>query len=144
MIMNLNWNRSTESTCFSADLFCGQCGVRASGTTRVRVLWGKGNWKKKRARELTFEKWMDLETVIQSEVSQQEKKNQVLYIKSYMWNLEKWYRWTYLQGRNRDADTENRCVDPGGGGVVGWIGRLGLAYIQLMGSCCVAQPGALW
>ena len=28
-----------------------------------------------------------------------------------MWNLEKWYRWTYLQGRNRDADIENRCVD---------------------------------
>ena len=29
-----------------------------------------------------------------------------------MWNLEKWYRWTYLQGRNRDTDTENQCVDP--------------------------------
>ena len=27
-----------------------------------------------------------------------------------MWNLEKWYRWTYLQGRNRDADVENRHV----------------------------------
>ena len=28
-----------------------------------------------------------------------------------MWNLEKWYRRTYLQGRNRDADVENRHVD---------------------------------
>ena len=28
-----------------------------------------------------------------------------------MWNLEKWYRQTYLQGRNRDTDVENRCVD---------------------------------
>ena len=25
-----------------------------------------------------------------------------------MWNLEKQYRGKYLQGRNRDADTENR------------------------------------
>ena len=30
-----------------------------------------------------------------------------------LWNLEKWYRWTYLQGRNRDV--ENGCVDLGGG-----------------------------
>ena len=32
-----------------------------------------------------------------------------------MWNLEKRYRWTYFQGRNRDADIENRCVVTGGG-----------------------------
>ena len=25
-----------------------------------------------------------------------------------IWNLEKQCRWTYLQGRNRDADVENR------------------------------------
>ena len=36
------------------------------------------------------EMWMDLDTVIQSEVSQREK--QVSYINAYMWNLEKWYR----------------------------------------------------
>ena len=36
------------------------------------------------------ETWMDLETVIQSEVSQKEK--QMSYINAYLWNLEKWYR----------------------------------------------------
>ena len=36
------------------------------------------------------ETWMDLETDIQSEVSQKEK--QISYINAYMWNLEKWYR----------------------------------------------------
>ena len=41
------------------------------------------------------------------------REQQVLYINSYMWNLEKWYRWTYLQGRNRDADVENGHVDIG-------------------------------
>ena len=35
------------------------------------------------------ETWMDLETVIQSEVSQKEKN--ISYINTYMWNLEKWY-----------------------------------------------------
>ena len=34
------------------------------------------------------ETWMDLETVIQSEVSQKEKKKS--YINAYMWNLGKW------------------------------------------------------
>ena len=38
-----------------------------------------------------LEMWMDLETVIQSEVSQKEK-NKISYINAYMWNLEKWYR----------------------------------------------------
>ena len=30
-----------------------------------------------------------------------------------MWNLETWYRLTYLQGRNRDTDVKK-------GGKVGW------------------------
>ena len=38
---------------------------------------------------LFVEKWIDLETVIQSEVSQKEKNK---YINAYMWNVEKWYR----------------------------------------------------
>ena len=37
------------------------------------------------------ETWMDLDTVIQSEVSQKEKK-QISYINGYMWNPEKWYK----------------------------------------------------
>ena len=54
-----------------------------------------------------------------------------------MWNLEKWYRRTGLQGRNRDTDVENKCMDTKGGKwqrvvvvvVLGCIGRLGLTYI---------------
>ena len=44
------------------------------------------------------ETWMDLETVIKSEVSQKEK--QISFINTYMWNLEKWYRGTSFQDRN--------------------------------------------
>ena len=36
------------------------------------------------------EMWMDLESVIQSQVSKREK--QISHINAYMWNLEKWYR----------------------------------------------------
>ena len=39
--------------------------------------------------ELVLMRWMNLETVIQSKVSQKEKK-QILYINDYIWNLEKW------------------------------------------------------
>ena len=54
---------------------------------------------------------MDLETITHSEVSQKQKK--ILYINAYMWYLEKWYRSTYVQGRNRHTDVENGCVDMG-------------------------------
>ena len=41
--------------------------------------------------ESFVETWVDLETVIQSEVKS-EREKQILYINTYMWNLEKWYR----------------------------------------------------
>ena len=40
-------------------------------------------------------KWMDLEIIILSEVNQ-------TYDITYMWNLQKWYKWTYLQNRKRN------------------------------------------
>ena len=68
-----------------------------------------------------------------TEWSESERDKQILYINAYMWNLEKWYIWTGLQGRNRDTDAENKRMDNKGGSggegaVVGWIGRLGLTY----------------
>ena len=39
-----------------------------------------------------------------------------------MWNLEKWYRWTGLQGRNRDTDAENKRMDAKGEKCGGWQG----------------------
>ena len=66
-----------------------------------------------------------------TEWSKSEREKQILYIKAYMWNLEKRYWWTYLQGRNRDADRETGQVDMGvgeGDGGMNW--RLGLTYIH--------------
>ena len=56
--------------------------------------------------------------VCHTEWSMSEGEKQTLYINEYMWNLEKWYWWTYLQGRNRDADREWTCEHSGGRG--GW------------------------
>ena len=46
-----------------------------------------------------------------TEWSKPEREKQILYNITYMWNLEKWYRWTYLQSRNTDTDTENKGMD---------------------------------
>ena len=47
------------------------------------------------------------------EWSKLEREKQMQYINAYMWNLEKCYRWTYLQGRNRDTDREWTCGHSG-------------------------------
>ena len=54
----------------------------------------------------------------------------MLYISTYMWNLEKWYRLTYLQGRNRDTEVENGHVDTEGEEEGKQIGRLVLTFIH--------------
>ena len=38
--------------------------------------------------------------------SKSERERQISYINAYMWNLEKWYRWTYLQSKNRHRGRE--------------------------------------
>ena len=43
--------------------------------------------------------------------SKSEREKQISYINAYMWNLEKWYRRTCLQGRNKDTDVENKRTD---------------------------------
>ena len=71
-----------------------------------------------------------------TEWSKSEREKQISYINACMWNLEKWYRWTSLQGKNRGTDVENKRMDTKGGKqggvvvVVGWIGRLGLTCIH--------------
>ena len=44
---------------------------------------------KKNAFKSVLMRWMNLEPMIQSEVSQKEKK--VSYTDAYVWNLERWY-----------------------------------------------------
>ena len=40
--------------------------------------------------ELVLVRWVNLESIIHSEV-ESEREKQILYIDTYIWNLEKWY-----------------------------------------------------
>ena len=51
---------------------------------------------------------VDPEIVILNEVSQTEKDKS--YNITYMWNLKKWLKWTYLQKGNRFIDIEYKCM----------------------------------
>ena len=57
-----------------------------------------------------------------TEWSKSEREKQISYNIAYVRNLEKWYRWTYLQSRNRVTDVEKKLtVTKGGrGGGMNW------------------------
>ena len=89
-----------------------------------------------------------------TEWGKSEKYIYIYCILTHIWNLEKWYLWTYLQRRNRDTDVENKLVDMLGEGE-GWMGRgsniesyiLQCVYWMLVGSYYItweAQRGTLW
>ena len=48
------------------------------------------------------------------EWSKLEREIQITYTDAYIWNLERWYWWIYLQGSNGETDIENRPMDMGG------------------------------
>ena len=56
---------------------------------------------------------MDLESVILSEVSQ--RRRNIVWHPFCTESKEKWYKWTYLQNRNRLIDFENELKVAGGG-----------------------------
>ena len=63
-----------------------------------------------------------------------EREKQISYMNAYIWNLEKWYWWTYyVQDRNRHPDLWTQQ----GEGRVGQTERVALTYTQ----SCVKQAG---
>ena len=46
---------------------------------------------KRNTFESVLMRWMNLEPIIQKEVSQREREKQISYINADMWNLERWY-----------------------------------------------------
>ena len=42
--------------------------------------------------------------------SKSDRERQISYDLTYMWNLKRWYKQTYLQNRNRLTDTENKLI----------------------------------
>ena len=46
-----------------------------------------------------------------TEWSKSERERQIVYINTYIWNLERWYQWFHMQGRKVDTDIKNRLLD---------------------------------
>ena len=51
-----------------------------------------------------------------TEWSKSDRERQISYDITYMWNLKKGYKWTYIQNRNRVTDVENKLMVTGGWG----------------------------
>ena len=83
-----------------------------SRSSRSVVRTRKAGWTRKRI------KWKSLALIIQSEVSQEEKKQ--MYVKACVWTLQRWYWRTFLQGSRGDAE------GTGGGGEGGTSPRVTL------------------
>ena len=55
------------------------------------------------------------------ERSKSERKTPIQYINTYIWNLETWQQWPYMQDSKRDKDVKNRLLDSVGEGEGGMI-----------------------
>ena len=71
-----------------------------------------------------------------------EREKHISYINAYIWNLEEWHRWTYLQSRTRDADAENRHVCARGTGRVNCTERAVLTSMLYIHNVCVQQTAS--
>ena len=48
-------------------------------------------------------------------------ERQIPYFTTYIWNLERWYQWSYVQVSKGDTDVKNRLLDSEGEGEGGMI-----------------------
>ena len=63
-----------------------------------------------------------------------EREKQMSYINAYLWNLERWYWWSYSQSSSGDADIETRLWTRVGGRQerVRWMERVAWKHIRNM------------
>ena len=45
-----------------------------------------------------------------TKLSKLDRERQISHDITFMWKLKKWYKWTYLQNRNRVIDVENKLM----------------------------------
>ena len=82
---------------------------------------------------------MDKPEAYYTEWSKSERETPVLCINTYIWNLERWYQWSYMLGSKGDTDVKNRLLDSEGkdkGGMT-WENSIEtciLSYVKHMAS----------
>ena len=65
-----------------------------------------------------------------TELSKSEREKQISYTNTYIWNLERWYYWTYLRSSSGDTDIKNRHMDTAGVGEEGESGMYGDSNVE--------------
>ena len=89
--------------------------------------------------ESVLVRWMNPEPVTEWNKSKREK--QISCINTYIWNLEKWSWWTYLQGQEWRCRHRDILVDIAGGGEGGTNGENSIeAYTRPYGSLACCSP----
>ena len=123
---NQNWKKNTCTPMSIAALFTI---ARAQEQPRCPLAdeWIKKLWYihtveyhsaiKANAFESVLMRWMNLEQIIQSEVSQKNKHHILMHI----YGIWRWYVWSYVQGSKGDTDVKNRLLDSVGEGESGMI-----------------------
>ena len=53
---------------------------------------------------------MDWPRDCHTEWSKSDREGQISYDIAYIWNLKKWYKWTYLQNKNWATDVEKKLI----------------------------------
>ena len=76
---------------------------------------------KRNAFESVLMRWMNLEPIKDSEVSHKEEDKYRTLTHTYIWNLERCYQWSCIQGSKGDTDVKNRPLDSVGQGEDGMI-----------------------
>ena len=59
---------------------------------------------------------MDETGAYYTEWGKSERKTPNQYINAYIWNLDRWYWWPYMQDSRRDRDIKKRLLDSVGEG----------------------------
>ena len=123
-LLALLWTQCFPSWCDAGPLHSSQKFISCHSGEEVGlgIFYGKMEYYwvmeyysviKKNTFESVLMRWMNLEPII--EWSKSERERQILYIiciwDACIWNLERWYWWSYLQGSNGHTDIESRLVD---------------------------------
>ena len=82
----------------------------------------------KRERIWVISSELDEATACYTEWNKSERENQISYINTHMWNLEKRHWWSYLQGKIRVSDMDKRIMDTAGKERMDWIESIALKY----------------
>ena len=69
-------------------------------------------------KEQIWVSWIEVDKprAFHSEWAKSGSEKQILYINTYVWNLEKYHWWTSVEGRNRNTDVENKLENTVGEG----------------------------